>query len=910
MAPRLPKKSDLNDIDKSLGDISVKLDNISRLEDVFKIDPQPWDDVSVSIDRVAKVSDKLANQLGNVARSGKRIKDELSEELRKREKIRKSAEDLEQTSQEIAKKIKDNLDQQKKLNISQAAQKKILKDLQKEQKTLEKNQRAIIKAYEQEEEQLTKIEDSVSQLEGKISELPTPFMLLAKLIGGRLFDAFDRVGKAVLTIGIDSLFAGMEKAEAGIKRVYELFERWTKALGALNMQIGALSPNMQGFNKMAREWEGQIRGLTDTFGEGLAMAGDFVKSFGRILSPNEMSKWGKLGIQIARGLGIGADAAGAILKSMYQIEETPDQARKAFGDIVAGANAAGISVNQFAGEVADARGFMIQFGQVGQKVFINAAARAKQLGLSIKALQQLTDLTDTFDSATEAAARMNTVFGTSINSLDLMLEQDPSKRLETVRNQLLSQGKTFDKLSRSEVKFMAQTLQLSEEEVAGVLRQGKTLDQFHKDQEKAKAKQLKDDQLLRKAQTATAQTMFAFGQAFDMITGHLIKLIRPFTDLLGLTGEFDKDGKRINNTFGGIMSRIFGKLATTIDAVASNPDFQKFVKMVAVDLKDAFEEVMAYLGDGKDAGIQGAISGAVDFMKMFYNGAKKAIQVIWSHKDGIVQIFRFMVDNAGTILKIWAGAKLFSGLMGVVSGINGTINLVQWATGSTGVMTLMTKFGSALQAASGTMLGKAGFVAAAGLAGWEIGRFIGSLQVGGKSIDDWVVTLFESISDLGNRLWKAFKESKLGSYLGLKDSGADIAKKLGISEQTLQSLQGQFFKIKQGTASENQMQAFKDIAKANGDDFIEMMAKSLGVSESDVTDVVNQARKASKVSVTPPVAQKVPSVVTGAPGRTKNQHGVAQNGGGKTQLVAGDVYLDGKKVGRHMARQLLSEDGG
>src|SRR6185369_16759472 len=161
--------------------------------------------------------------------------------------------------------------------------------------------------------------------------------IMARFVGKNVAGAFDKLGKSIISLGLGTFETGLNQLYKGIYKVWELQERWTKAMGALNMRIGSLSPNMKGFTKEARRWEGAIRGLTDNFGEGLEMAQDFVEGFGRILPDKELSKWGKLGLGVARGLGLGGQAAGEFLKSMYQLGQSSKETGDTFGEVIADA---------------------------------------------------------------------------------------------------------------------------------------------------------------------------------------------------------------------------------------------------------------------------------------------------------------------------------------------------------------------------------------------------------------------------------------------------------------------------------------------------------------------------------------------------------------------------------------------
>lgn len=575
----------------------------------------------------------------------------IKEFVEAREKSKSLQKQLEKMSKELKKETD-------KLSISD----KLLVKLKKEQEKIEKAGLILGgKRLEQLKKEINtndELRDSQKQLnketknvKRQLDDVGEGASSLGKVIGVGLLDAFVSLTVGMAKLGVDLVSKSFKLLEDGVQRVYELFERWTKAMGAFNMQLGATSPNIQAATKEAKNWEGQIRGLTDQFGEGLQMYQEFVTGFQRFLPEKEAEGWGHLGLAMARGLGMGATAAGEFLKMSYQIGQSSKEAEEGFGDIQAGATAAGISVNKFAAELNESRDYMASFGKSGQKMIKTAAAWAKSLGVSVKSLQQFTKLTDTFESTTTMASRMNTVFGTSINSLQLMLEQDPSKRLEMVRKQLLSQGKTFDSMSRQEREFLGETMNLSQEELAGTLKKGQSLDEFREKQEAAHKMQLSEDALLRKSQLATAQTMYAFGAAFDDITKNLLPLLKPFTDLIGLTGELDKNGNRIK-TFGQVMAGGLNEIISFLKDIGNNKDFSAFMKEIAADAKDFITEILKFV---KSPLFKETFSKVIQFTKSVYDLIKSIIKGIWSVKDTLINTSMMMTDSYTKIFNFLNG---------------------------------------------------------------------------------------------------------------------------------------------------------------------------------------------------------------------------------------------------------------
>jgi hypothetical protein len=234
---------------------------------------------------------------------------------------------------------------------------------------------------------------------------------------------------------------------------------------------------------------------------------------------------------------------------------------------------------------------------------------------------------------------------------------------------------------------------------------------------------------------------------------------------------------------------------------------------------------------------------------------------------------------------------------------------------------------SALSSVAGK-LGAAGLVAAAGAAGWAIGRFIGSLEVGGKSIDDWVVLGYDKIGEFFKGLWKSFKESRLGKYLGMSDTSGELQKQMSLSDQAVKSIEDAFFRANSSKATQKDKDFLADMARIHGDTLIEYMAKRLEMQQDQVRKTFGATPMASGGIVMRPtraiVGESGPEAIIPLKAvATANAHqpakfggeatkrlvnfaaGKSSGGSGETRIVAGDIYLDGQKVGRHLVRELL-----
>lgn len=719
-------RADIDHVNDKIDDFATKMANVVDLGNAFSL-KTGLDDISKAHENASKLNKKWADALRDRALREREITREIQEQIKKTGSASKEVEDL---------------------NVQ-------LKDSQKTWK------------------------------------------VIGKLIVNDILGALDKVGKTIFFAGIDSVLLSFKGIESGVLKVYDLMERTQKATGEFNESLGATTGNLSQLQKEGWKLEGALRGLSKAdIGIGLKELSEATKAFG--FTDESLSKFRSTAVMAGKAMGVGTSAAGEMARTFHLMGEEQKDVATSFMDISRAANAAGVPVSEFGKEVNASRGFMASFGKTGKKVFLESAAFAKKLGVSLKSLESLTDLTDTFESAAQAAAKMNTVFGTSTNSFELMMEQDPSKRLEMIRKQMFAQGKTFDNLSRQERKFFGETFKLSEEEVAAVLKRGITLDQFHAEQEKANKKKESDEAAIRKAMGKTATTLLNFGMMWDKVTRKIIELIKPFTDMLGLTNKGGKEFK----SFGQVMTGAFDLLIEAMDKLAKDPKFQEMIKGWAKDFKDLATKVKDFVKDPE--GLKKWAGDAVKFVGDFYDGMKKVAEIMQKHDvlGKMEKVFSFMVEHKGTILTIWAGFKAIGLVLGVVSGVAGMSKLAGFGRGLlTAATFLKSKFidlaANAKSAAGkiaemavkgyeylkpglmkagelmktgmssmwkmlntnvgqlgktlGGKLGVAGALAAAGLAGWELGT---KLREWFPQIDTWMQKLMDGVTGFFDNLWK------------------------------------------------------------------------------------------------------------------------------------------------------------
>lgn len=562
----------------------------------------------------------------------------------------------------------------------------------------------------------------ISRLVREFDRVRTAAISFQKQLKQMPFDAMERglgkITKGLIGMNAAILGVGFDFLVTSIKRVYELQERWTKAIGGFNLRIGGMTAGLKGAQKAATSWSSTIRGLTDgDINEGIQMFADFTDAIGRTVEKGDGFE--KFGLQLARGFNLGGQGAGQLTKVMENIGDSGDTATETIARMVKAANLAHVPTNLLAKDIQDSSVYMARFGKEAEKTFVTGAAWVRKYTISMEQLRHSVEGMDMFDEAAKTASKLNTAFGTMINSMDLMLEDDPAKRLETIRQQFLAQGTTFDKLTPKQRRYLSETLKLTEDQTASLLSAKNSGESYADFQEKA-AKRDKADlnakQVMQKQLQATAQTMYAFGMAFDRVTVAIANAIKPLLKVLGLAG----DGSKKFKSFGEVMESITTTVEAFFNSLAKNDKWNDWVGELAVDLQKAGTALKDFVMSGRASDMVGDIASG---MKQFYVTVRDLAMKALPALHPLLDLFIELSKHIKGLAVAWAGMKLFNGLGGI-NGLPG-MGMGKLAKGLGG--------GSAFKGAG--RLGMAGAAAgvggAIGGASAGVGAGLGSL-VGGS----------------------------------------------------------------------------------------------------------------------------------------------------------------------------------
>lgn len=531
----------------------------------------------------------------------------------------------------------------------------------------------------------------VTDLRKQLKQLP--FEALEKGLG--------RVTKGLVAFNAALLATGLDFLVESIKRVYELQERWTKAIGGFNMRLGGMTAGLRGATKAATHWSSTIRGLTNgDINEGIQLFGDFTEAIGRTVE--EGDRFERFGLQLARGFNLGGTGAGQLTKVLENIGNDADDATSAMKTMIAGANSAKVPVNLVAKDILESSTYMARFGKEGEKTFVTGAAWVRKYTITMNQLKGAVEGLDMFDEAAKTASKLNTAFGTMINSMDLMLEDDPAKRLEIIRQQFLAQGTTFDRLTPKQRRYLSETLKLTEDQTAALLdskNANESYEEFQRKAQKREAADLAGKRLMERQLRATTQTMYAFGAAFDRITVAIANSIKPLLKVLGLAGQGDRDFK----SFGEVMESITVTVEDFFKSLAKNDKWQTWIQRIAIDLRAAGAALQDWVEGGGAAKFVGDLA---EGMRRFYVIVRDLVTYSIPKFKTLIEVVLELSKHITGLAIAWGATKAFN-FLGGANGIAGKgIGAAARALGG----------GSLLKGA-----GRLGFAGAAGAVGGAVG---------------------------------------------------------------------------------------------------------------------------------------------------------------------------------------------
>ncbi len=329
---------------------------------------------------------------------------------------------------------------------------------------------------------------------------------LVKITGGTKVATGAMMGMAsaasflagAVTGGLSVAFAALTSAVNLVVQAYnfwfEIQEKTQEKVGQMAMALGTTPRQLE-------QVRGAAEGLSDTFanltGDVLGLESfDFAQELaGSLRNVNLLT--GELSssmLSLKRGFGLTTDEAVNLYRLVAHDADDPIEAINNFGaEIMTLADSLGVPAGILMKDYAQAADNIAQFGREGSRTFSDATTMASRFGLETQKIFESVKGFDHFNQASDNVNSLNAMFGTTISSFEMMMEQDPARRLEMVRSSIMGMGLEWGNMNRYQRMQLSQTLNLTEQELKRVFEDGASFEDMERERQEAEERQRREE---------------------------------------------------------------------------------------------------------------------------------------------------------------------------------------------------------------------------------------------------------------------------------------------------------------------------------------------------------------------------------------------------------------------------------
>ena len=162
-------------------------------------------------------------------------------------------------------------------------------------------------------------------------------------------------------------------------------------------------------------------------------------------------------IALEKGFNAGAEGAQAYEQLATVFGKTDKEASKMIENLTLTGRAMSIPVKQMLTSFQQAAPRLAIYGDGMDRELKRLQATSKATGVSISSLLQISQGFDTFEDAARKTSQLNAMFGTQLNSVDLLNMKD-EERIRVIREQLALQGKSVETLGKFELLSLSRII--------------------------------------------------------------------------------------------------------------------------------------------------------------------------------------------------------------------------------------------------------------------------------------------------------------------------------------------------------------------------------------------------------------------------------------------------------------------
>lgn len=474
-------------------------------------------------------------------------------------------------------------------------------------------------------------EDSTKKASKGFLDLSVASDVLKKSVGllGVGLGALTGILAGGLVLGLGLVTAAVVVVWKSFKQLYEFVDKKVMpAQAAFNKQLGATNQGTQQLRKNMINTGVQFELLGYSFEEGASK----VREFAVGLKTVKMDKGVlKTGLELQAILGLTGEQAGKLSMQFMKAEGDVKGLNQMMRVGAAEAKAWGVPVNVVLKDMADAPNILARFGVANRKEFSVSTAKAQSYGLSIKEVTAaFGKQMDTFDKTAETSAKLNAIFGTNINSMKLMMETDPTKRMEMLRRELVKQGKEWDNLNTFEKNVITSQMGVDEQTAALMLSSDKERKKL-KARKLEREKDIKINEHWNRGLNSIKSTVLALEPLINM----LMRSFGRFAGKLLFNIDVGKDVTKIT----GLIEKTIRSLSAALN-LATNELGAQGLTGVLGNVPELLQNFKGGLGDVKTVAedvrkVIAALGNAIEWIKDPWD-AETAEDFIEDLKEGIV----------------------------------------------------------------------------------------------------------------------------------------------------------------------------------------------------------------------------------------------------------------------------------
>ena len=171
-------------------------------------------------------------------------------------------------------------------------------------------------------------------------------------------------------------------------------------------------------------------------------------------------------------LGVNADNTAQNLQfATKALGMTTTEATRLQRELFTFAQDLGVSADKIAQDFQKFGPQIAALGSEGVDAFKQLEMQAKATGLAIDELVNITEQFNKFDTAAQAVGRLNAMLGGPfLNTLEMVNETNPAKRMELLKNAVDRAGLSFDQMDFYQRKAIASSMGLNEQQLALLMR--------------------------------------------------------------------------------------------------------------------------------------------------------------------------------------------------------------------------------------------------------------------------------------------------------------------------------------------------------------------------------------------------------------------------------------------------------